>query len=114
MRRPFSLLLLGALCAGAAGAAQSSRCTVPGDSIHWIADYCMASLETDDEIAAGECIGRETRRSFKTACAANTHYKKALCELSISRGHRPGSLERCLADRRFIGRTVRNRGVGGN
>ena len=81
--------------------------------IHWIADYCMAQLETDDEIAAGKCIGDELERSFASDCAAKRHYKQAMCARAIARGHVQGKVSRCLADPAFVGATVRKGGIGG-
>lgn len=89
------------------------QCEIPGDKIHWIADYCMAQLETDDEIPASECISKEDAVPFPSDCAAKRHYKKAMCELSVSRGTITHSVERCVADKEYIGATVRNGGVGG-
>ena len=109
LARPLALLALLAAPATAPGAA---GCSIPGEKIHWIADYCMAKLETDDEIAAGDCIGTELERAPKDACAAKRKYKRALCELSIRRGHVKSGVERCLGDRAFMGSTVRNGGVG--
>jgi hypothetical protein len=81
---------------------------------HWIADYCMSRLETDDEIAAGPCISKELARKFRSQCAAKLHYKKALCGLAFSRKQLKTDAARCVRDKDFVGRTVRNGGVGGN
>ena len=81
---------------------------------HWIADYCMSKLETDDEIAASSCIGKELKRKFRSDCAAKLHYKRAMCGLVIDGKQRGDNLESCVADKSFVGTTVRNRGVGGN
>jgi hypothetical protein len=74
----------------------------------------MSTLETDDEIAAGSCINKESAKRFKDDCIAKLHYKQAMCELAIARGHIAGGVNRCLADQDFVGSTVRNGGVGGN
>jgi len=102
-------LLLGAPVYGA----DPEPCPIEGEPTHWIADYCMATLETDDEIPASGCIAEELRRTFPDACAARHHYKRALCGLALSRGSIAGDLSGCLADKNFIGPAVRNRGVGG-
>jgi hypothetical protein len=91
-----------------AGAAHGADCPVPGEKIHWIADYCMARLGTDDEIPAMDCIMEENKKVHADACAAKRHYKRELCRLVDKE-----KLERCLADPDFMGRTVRNGGVGG-
>lgn len=103
-----------ALAAGVQAAAMAAppACAIPGDVIWWIADDCMARLETDDEIAASDCIAGQLRRHFPEACAAKRHYKRSMCRRAKA-GGAVDSVERCLADPAFMGRTVRNRGVGG-
>ncbi|MBC8023851.1 MAG: hypothetical protein H7Y14_12065 [Burkholderiales bacterium] len=93
--------------------ANAQPCKLPGERIQWAADYCMARLETDDEIAAGECIGEEMGRKFKDACAAKVHAKTAMCRLAIARGQRHDGVDACVRDPAFVGSTVRNGGVGG-
>lgn len=73
----------------------------------------MSTLETDDEIAASSCIGVEAARQFSGECVATLYYKKAMCQLAISRKQRPDDINGCLADKGFMGATVRNGGVGG-
>ena len=91
----------------------SAECPVEGDLIHWVADYCMASIGTDDEIAASDCIDSERRRVFDGECAAKLHYKRAMYELAVKYHSRPAPIAACVADRSFMGHTVRNRGIGG-
>jgi len=38
---------------------EAPLCPTEGDRIHWIADFCMAEIGTDDEIAAMDCIEKE-------------------------------------------------------
>lgn len=114
MRLAATTMLLFILLGAPAHGAGPSACPVEGEPIHWIADYCMATLETDDEIPASDCIGEELRRVFPNECAVKRHYKRALCELALSRGIIAGDLQGCLGDEKFMGRTVRNRGVGGS
>jgi hypothetical protein len=90
----------------------AAQCPIQGDSIHWIADYCMSKLETDDAIPASNCIDAEIGKRIRDECIAKRYYKRALCELAIARNSRSGSVERCLEDDGFAGRTVRNKGVG--
>ena len=105
---------LGALAAVTLiASAADPGCEVPGDKVHWIADYCMAKLGTDDEIAAGDCINEELTRRFASDCAAKLHYKKQMCEAAVQRGDFKGGVQACLADRSFAGPTVSNGGVGG-
>ena len=115
---PLNRALLAAMLISPAGGSVASdepraECPVEGDLIHWVADYFMASIGTDDEIAASDCIGRERRRVFDGECAAKLHYKRAMCELAVKYHPRPGPIAACVADRSFMGHTVRNRGSGG-
>jgi hypothetical protein len=87
-------------------------CPIEGDPIHWMADFCMSTLETDDEIVAMDCIDRELRRPFPDDCAAKVYYKRALCSLAVSRQAYTGTIESCVEDKNFMGSTVRNQGVG--
>ena len=109
MRSFAALALLAPLVA----LADERSCQIPGKKIHWTADYCMAQLETDDEIPASDCIAKQAAIPFPDECAAKLHYKKAMCELSVSRGTVKAGVERCVADPGFVGRTVRRGGVGG-
>jgi hypothetical protein len=104
------LIFLGTQAYGVDPAA----CPIGGELIHWIADDCMAKLETDDEIPAMDCINEELKRTFPNECAARQHYKRALCERALSHGQIAGDLQGCLENKNFIGTTVRNRGVGGS
>ncbi len=107
-------ICIGALLAGGAGAAEmpGSECPVQGELLHWVADWCMLTLGTDDEIAASDCIARELEAASKNACKAKLQFKSAMCTIVIARDG-SGTVERCVADRGFAGSTVRNGGVGG-
>ncbi len=113
MRLAATILLFILLGSPADGAAPAP-CPVEGEPVHWIVDYCMATLETDDEIPASDCISEELTRTFPNECAVKRHYKRALCELALSRGTTAVDLQGCLDDKNFMGYTVRNRGVGGS
>ncbi|MHB9097069.1 MAG: hypothetical protein ACYC5X_04515 [Syntrophales bacterium] len=114
MRLATQTMLLFMLLGTPAYGADPAVCPIEGEPIHWIADYCMAQLETDDEIPAMDCINEELKRTFPNECAAKQHYKRALCERALSHGHTAGDLQGCLDDKNFIGYTVRNKGVGGS
>ena len=111
--RFMQILLLAALTGATPVLAQPGECPAAGAKIHWIADYCMSKLETDDEIASGSCINEEIARASASDCAAKSYYKKEMCRMAISRKQRKGGISRCLADMKFMGSTVRNGGVGG-
>jgi len=113
MRLPLQLLLVAAISAATPVLAQPRECPAAGTKIHWMADYCMSKLETDDEIAASSCISVEAARVFTSDCVAKVYYKRTLCQLAISRKQRQGDINNCLADKTFMGSTVRNGGVGG-
>ena len=91
--------------------APADDCPIPGEMAHWQADYCMAQVGTDDIIAAGPCLERESAVRFRSACSAKQHYKAGLCEQVIANGARRGSVEACVADPEFAGRTVRDGGA---
>lgn len=98
--------------AGADGAG-GPVCPVEGEPIQWVADYCMLKLQTDDEIAASACIEEEGGRRFADACASNQYFKAAMCEMLVQAGTRRGTVEACVRDPSFRGRTVAADGVGG-
>ena len=108
MRAVLVLAFLSAACPVEAG----TVCLAPGEPIQWRADFCMLKMETDDEIAVSRCIEEEGKRRFPNSCASNTYFKKRMCELTIRSGTRAGSVDRCLNDPSFKGRTVENGGVG--
>lgn len=92
--------------------AEEPRCPVPGKTVQWIADYCLARTETDDLIAAGPCIDEETASLDETtACAVKTRYKARLCGLLVGWGARSGTVAACVGDPSFSGNIVRENGV---
>lgn len=97
---------------GFGGSAPEPNCPIRGEVIQWVADYCMFTLETDDEIAASDCINRELQRPFTSQCAAKQYFKASLCRLAVDQALRSGSAQQCLDDPDFEGSTVRNQGVG--
>jgi hypothetical protein len=54
------------------------------------------------------CIDQELKKAPADDCAVKRQYKRELCRLV-----RKGEVERCVADPHFMGRTVRNGGIGG-
>ena len=108
MRRAFPLLLLSSIGSAAAGA---PACPIPGEAVQWIADYCMHLGETDDVIAASDCIEREMQRPFRDDCEKKRHYKQALCKRMIDGGQRAGNLASCVDDPAFSGPLVERNGA---
>jgi hypothetical protein len=111
MKRIAYLTLLAAASSGCASAATRAECPIAGDMIHWRADYCLFETGTDDIIAAGPCMERETRKLFRSSCTGNFYYKRAMCELAIGTGQRHDSADHCVKDPLFVGPTVRNGGA---
>lgn len=105
MRR---LAITLALCLAPAASAHPGEpaCRIPGHAIQWIADYCMFKLETDDVIAASDCIEAQGSLRFRTACVAKIHFKTEFCRLARAREARKGSLAACVADEDFKGKSV--------
>ena len=83
----------------------------PGETVQWIADYCMATIGTDDEVAASDCISRESKIMFRSGCHANFYFKRALCEVVVKNASRSGTVDACVEDPQFVGPTVKNGGV---
>ena len=74
--------------------------------MHWISDYCVATLQTDDEIPANYCIREEQEIKYPDECSAKRFYKRRLCELAVEQRTRKGNVDDCMADRSFMGRAV--------
>jgi hypothetical protein len=111
-RRLLLAAMTGVLALGITARANGAECSVQGDPIQWIADYCMLEMQTDDEIAAGDCIEKRLRRAPRDACEAKRRTKEAMCALAIDRSLRSGSVEACVTDPAFVGPIVAKGGVG--
>lgn len=86
------------------------RCEIQGDTMHWIADYCMYKVGTDD-FASPEvvhCFSTENPKN-PDCCANRKKFKMKICELM--RSYFDGSTEKCMADKTFSGPTVRDGGI---
>lgn len=92
--------------------AHAAPCAVPGELVHWQADYCMNRSETDDFAAPSvqRCMNKEEKRSLPDVCAAKTDYKQKLCAQAVANGFQR-SMAACMKDRKFTGPTVRDGGV---
>jgi len=89
-----------------------SRCAAVGQPVHWVVDYCMLKMQTDDEIAVSGCIEKERKKSFRSSCARKLHFKKGMCEAMIRYGTKTGTVTQCMKDPTFKGRVVEAGGVG--
>ena len=96
---------------GCATGSTGDMCKIPGHARQWQADYCLASVGTDDLIAAQPCLDHEAAVRFSSTCAQKQHYKRALCKLIIENGSKPGSIDDCFNDPNFMGKVVRNDGI---
>jgi hypothetical protein len=112
-RLPLSIVVSGLLLGlPVLSPAAPVACPVRGEVIQWIADYCMLEAQTDDEIAVSDCIAQQLTTTFTDDCAARMHFKRAMCRLSGGGGAPRTSVDACVADPDFMGRTVRHGGVG--
>lgn len=112
MRERIVGFIILVLAFGLSFAAPDNSCPANGEAIHWVADYCMLKMETDDEIAVSACMEEERKSIFPNVCASNLHFKRRMCELMISIGTRAGTVNQCVSDPAFKGRTVEAGGVG--
>ena len=87
----------------------SEDCPIPGDPLHWIADYCMSKYETGDleNPSVSNCIG-SIKINGAPSCEIKREYKKKLCELAVARNN--AKLDLCFAGTAITGSTVRNNG----
>ena len=99
------IFLLSPLAQGA-----EAQCEIQGDTMHWIADYCIYKVSTDD-FASPEVVKCFTTENTGNpdSCANRKKYKMKICELMKSYFY--NSTEKCMADKTFSGPTVRNGGV---
>lgn len=112
MRAAWILSVPIALGISSGGAGAAAQCTAYGAPIQWAADYCMLKMETDDEIAVADCLEEEIAKLIDDDCASKLHFKRNMCELMIRNGTRPGTVDQCVKDSTFKGRTVEAGGVG--
>lgn len=97
---------------GNAAIAAVDNCPAGGQPVQWIADYCMAKGQTDDLEAVMACIEQAGQIQFRSNCTAKLHFKRLLCEVTLSGGSAYKSVEQCIKDPGFVGPTVKNNGSG--
>lgn len=80
----------------------------PGAPIQWLADACMAELETDDTVVASNCVAvaYDQPAADRDPCGLKRTYKSWLCATLMRSGQRRGSVEACVDDPAVQGRTV--------
>jgi hypothetical protein len=82
-------------------------CEIPGESGQWMADYCLAAVQTDDLVAAQPCLEHERNRRHGEECATRREYKQDWCRLVVRSGAREGSFAQCIADPHAAGAIVK-------
>ena len=82
-------------------------CEIPGESGQWVADYCLAAVQTDDLVAAQPCIDHERNRHHGEECAMRREYKQDWCRLVVRNGARAGSFAECIGDPHAAGAIVK-------
>lgn len=107
MKTSFIFLVLGL---SFSAQAKDELCPIPGEAIHWIADYCMHMAETDDFLnpAVQKCFDKQDTKKMG-ACEVKTKYKKEMCKMMSANFN--SSWEKCMADKTYSGPAVRNGGI---
>jgi len=83
-------------------------CEIPGESIQWQGDYCLMAMQTDDLVAADDCMRIESRRWYGEECARRRHFKQEWCRGVVDNGSMPRTLAECIADPSVGGRIVKD------
>lgn len=109
----FRKTILIALFACNVGHAAEKKCSVPGEAVHWQADYCLYKVGTDDFFheEVQMCMEKEEMKPKKSSCATKIEYKDKICRKIADLEPYNGSVEKCFRDAGFSGATVRNGGV---
>lgn len=89
------------------------KCAVPGEAVHWAADYCMYSAATDDfaNPKVQACFAKQPSFTKASECKAKLNYKRGICDVVVRNGSYKKSAKQCLQDHSFSGPTVRNGGL---
>lgn len=85
----------------------SEACSIPGQPIHWITDYCMmkqGSIDLNNPTVSA-CIA-ENNVDGLSDCEAKKRHKRKMCELEAAREDVDVGL--CMAGKEITGLTVRN------
>lgn len=107
------LLLVASLFLLVSAHAEQSACSIPGEPLHWAADYCMYKAATDDfaHPKVAKCFQKQTEPPTRHVCAAKVKYKKEICAVVVKNGSYKGSEKQCLQDKDFAGPTVQKGGL---
>ena len=81
-------------------------CEIIGSSIQWQGDYCLMAMQTDDIVAADDCMRIESRTFHGEECARRRYFKQEWCRGVVDNGSLPRTLAECIADPAAGGATV--------
>jgi hypothetical protein len=97
----------------ASALAAPQKCSIPGEVLHWVADFCMYSAETDDfaNPEVQKCFAKQPNVPAAAACKTKLKYKRGLCEIAVRNGIYEKSVGQCVRDKSFSGSTVHNGGL---
>jgi hypothetical protein len=107
------LLAVSHVLIAAAANAAPGKCVVPGEPVHWAADYCLYAAETDDfeNPKVAECFSKQPEVPAAKACSAKVKYKTDICRVVVRHGSYKGTVAACVRNKAFSGPTVRNGGL---
>ncbi len=93
--------------------AQVENCGIPGNAMHWIADFCLHQAETDDfqEPRVQACFAKQQGYKIQDTCENRNHYKLKLCQHLVGKEYYQGDVDMCLHDKEFLPTTVRRGGI---
>src|SRR6218665_1905642 len=99
--------------AASAASADPAKCAIPGEPVHWAADYCMYAAATDDfaHPKVVECFDKQPDVKAANACRVKAKYKTDICAIVVRGGSYKGTVSACVRDKSFSGPTVRNGGL---
>ena len=106
-------LFVPLVLAVSAANADPGKCAIPGEPVHWAADYCMYAAATDDfaHPKVVECFDKQPNVKAAKACPAKAKYKTGICTIVVRDGSYKGTVAACVRDKSFSGPTVRNGGL---
>ena len=109
-----TIIILG--LAAYAGNKKTASCNIPGEAIHWRADYCLWLNETGDFNADSvqKCFYGKLATDKKQGmsdCDKKRFYREEICRSMIGMYIFRGSMEKCMKSDETIPATVEKDGV---
>lgn len=73
---------------------------MPGEAVHWQADYCLYKVGTDDFFHEDVqmCMEKEEMKPKKSSCASKIEYKNEICRRIADLEPCNGSIKKCFRD----------------